>query len=171
MSIKIIGITKAYTTRVGAGPFPSEQNNSIGEYLGNKGKEFGTVTNRKRRCGWLDVNLVKQSIKISGINNIVMTKLDVLDSLKEIKVCIGYSINNKIYDYLPPDESLQKEITPIYQNFKGWESSTLGIKKWSELPKQAQNYISEIEKLIETKISIISTGPERNQTVDRDNIL
>ena len=168
---KILGITKAYTTRVGAGPFPTEQMNVVGEYLGKIGKEFGTVTKRKRRCGWFDANLVKQSVKISGIDNIVLTKLDVLDFLEEIKICTGYFIEDKKYDYLPSSESLQKKISPIYKSFKGWNSSTFGLTKWSKLPKQAQDYISAIEELVETKISVISTGPERTQTIDRENIL
>jgi len=168
---KILGITKAYTTRVGAGPFPTEQMNVVGEYLGKIGKEFGTVTKRKRRCGWFDANLVKQSVKISGIDNIVLTKLDVLDFLEEIKICTGYFIEDNKYDYLPSSESLQKKISPIYQSFKGWNSSTFGLTKWSKLPKQAQDYISAIEELVETKISVISTGPERTQTIDRENIL
>ena len=168
---KILGITKAYSTRVGAGPFPTEQMNILGEYLSKTGKEFGTVTKRKRRCGWLDANLVRQSIKISGIDNIVLTKLDVLDSLEEIKICTGYFIEEKKYNYLPSSESLQKKILPIYKSFKGWNSSTFGKTKWSELPKQAQNYVSAIEDLVETKISVISTGPERTQTIDKEKIL
>jgi len=136
-----------------------------------KGKEYGTVTKRKRRCGWFDVNLVNQSIKISGINNIILTKIDILDYLEEIKICTGYIINNKKYDYLPSNETLQLNITPVYKTLKGWQKSTFGLKKWSELPKQAQIYISTIEKLIETKISVISTGPERTQTIDIENIL
>lgn len=168
---KIIGIIKAYTTRVGSGPFPTELNDSIGDYLVKKGKEFGTVTNRKRRCGWLDINLLKQSIIINGIDNVVMTKLDVLDNLKEIKICIGYKINNNKYDYLPSSEILQKNIIPIYKSFKGWDSLTFGLTRWSDLPIEAQDYICEIEKLIEKKISIISTGPERDQTIEREKIL
>jgi len=169
-NIKILGVTKAYTTRVGAGPFPTEQINSIGNYLGEKGKEFGTVTKRKRRCGWFDANLVNQSVKISGINNIILTKLDVLDDLKEIKICIGYSVENKKYDYFPFSEALQKKIVPIYRNFEGWKTSTYGLTKWSELPKQAKLYINAIEELIETNISVISTGPERSQIIDRKKI-
>ena len=168
---KILGITKAYTTRVGSGPFPTEQINFIGNYLSEKGNEIGTVTQRKRRCGWFDANLVKQSVMISGIDNIVLTKLDVLDSLDEIKICTGYSIEQKKYDYLPFSESLQRKIIPIYKSFKGWNSSTFGLTKWSELPKEAQDYISLIEDLVETKVSIISTGPERAQTIDKENIL
>jgi len=168
---KIFGIAKAYTTRVGTGPLPTEQINSIGDHLVMKGKEYGTVTKRKRRCGWFDVNLVNQSIKISGINNIILTKIDILDYLEEIKICTGYIINNKKYDYLPSSETLQLSITPVYETLKGWHKSTFGLTKWSELPKQAQIYISTIEKLIKTKISVISTGPERTQTIDMENIL
>ncbi len=168
---KVFGITKAYTTRVGSGPFPSELNDEIGNHLIEKGKEFGTVTNRQRRCGWFDANLVKQSVKISGITDIVMTKLDVLDKLKTISVCKGYKINNKLYDYLPFNENLQSNVIPIYENLSGWQSSTFGITNWEDLPKEAKKYILFIEKLIGKRISIISTGPERNQTIDRNNIL
>ena len=168
---QIFGITKAYTTRVGSGPFPTELNNNIGDLLVAKGQEFGTVTKRKRRCGWFDANLVKQTLQINGVNDIVLTKLDVLDHLNEIKVCIGYNIDGIDYDYLPFDENLQKNVTPIYETFQGWESSTFGITKWSDLPLNAKNYIKFIEKIVETDISIISTGPERNQTIDRKKIL
>ena len=168
---RIFGIAKAYTTRVGSGPFPSELFDEIGNYLTYKGQEFGTVTKRKRRCGWFDAILVKQTVKISGVNDIVLTKLDVLDELKEIKICIGYNLENTKYDYLPFNENLQNSIRPIYETFQGWESSTFGITKWSELPLNAKKYISFIEKFIETNISIISTGPERNQTIDRNKIL
>ena len=168
---RILGITKAYTTRVGSGPFPTEQINSIGKHLAKIGKEIGTVTKRGRRCGWLDINLLKQSIKINGINNIIMTKLDVLDSLLEVKICTGYMIKNKEYDYFPSSELLQKNIIPIYKVFEGWNSSTFGISKWSALPQNAKKFIDSIEGLLQTKISVISTGPERNQTIDRENIL
>ena len=168
---KILGITKAYTTRVGSGPFPTELKNKIGDYLVEKGKEFGTVTKRKRRCGWFDINLVKQSIKISGVNNIALTKIDVLDKLKKIKLCIGYKINNKKYDYLPASENLQSKIKPIYKTFDGWEESTFGKERWKDLPTNARKYINALEKLLKTEISIISTGPERNQTIDRKKYL
>jgi len=168
---KIFGITKAYTTRVGSGPFPTELFNAIGDYFVFKGQEFGTVTKRKRRCGWFDANLVKQTVQISGVSDIVLTKLDVLDELNEIQICVGYSINNSNYDYLPFDENLQQIISPVYETMPGWQSSTFGITQWSDLPKNAQNYINYIEKVIETNISIISTGPERSQTIDRNNIL
>ena len=168
---KILGITKSYTTRVGSGPFPSELKNDIGDYLVEKGQEFGTVTKRKRRCGWFDANLIKQSSKISGITDIVLTKLDVLDNLETIEVCVGYKIDDVFYDYLPFDEVNQNKIIPIYKSLKGWKKSTFGIQKWDELPIQAQEYILFIEKIIEKNISIISTGPERSQTIDRNNLL
>ena len=168
---KIIGITKAYTTRVGSGPFPTELKDKIGRFLANKGKEIGTVTKRQRRCGWFDANLVKQSIQISGIDEIILTKLDVLDDLKEIKVCIGYKINNIQYDYLPCIEDLKINIEPIYKIFPGWQSRTFGATKWRDLPVNAKKYVLSIEDLIKTKISVISTGPERNQTIDRKKTL
>jgi adenylosuccinate synthase len=167
----VFGITKAYTTRVGAGPFPTELNNKIGDYLGKKGKEFGTVTLRKRRCGWFDANLVKQSVIISGVENIVLTKLDVLDELDELKICIGYKINGKKFDYLPFGENLQSKAKPIYKKIQGWKKSTYGLTKWSDLPVAAKNYIKTIETIIGVDIAIISTGPERSQTIDRKKIL
>ena len=168
---KVFGITKAYTTRVGSGPFPTELNNKIGDYLGKKGKEFGTVTLRKRRCGWFDANLVKQSVIISGVENIVLTKLDVLDELDELKICIGYRINGKFFDYLPFGENLQSKAKPIYKKIQGWQKSTYGLTKWSDLPAAAKNYIKTIEEIIGVDIAIISTGPERSQTIDRKKIL
>ena len=168
---QIFGVAKAYTTRVGSGPFPTELTDSIGDYLVEKGNEFGTVTKRRRRCGWFDVNLVKQTVIISGVNDIVLTKLDVLDSLDEIKICVGYSIEDKNYDYLPFSQSLQTKTVPIYKTFMGWNTSTFGLKKWSDLPKNAQIYIASIEEMIETDISIISTGPERTQTIDKKKLL
>ena len=165
----VLGITKAYTTRVGKGPFPTELTNSIGEHLAKKGKEFGTVTNRKRRCGWFDAALVRQTIKISGINGIALTKLDVLDELKEINVCIGYKINGKKIDYLPTTVEDQKRVEPIYKIFKGWNSSTNGIRKFEKLPKEAKIYITELEKFLETKVSCISTSPDRNDTILIEN--
>ena len=168
---KIFGITKAYTTRVGSGPFPTELNDKIGIYLGDKGKEFGTVTLRKRRCGWFDAILVKQSTMINSVDEIVLTKLDVLDELDEIKICVGYQANSNKYDYLPYDENIQNIIEPIYKTFPGWKKTTFGIDKWKNLPLNAQKYISAIEELIEKKITIISTGPERTQTIDKKNYL
>ena len=161
----VLGITKAYTTRVGEGPFPTELTDEIGDLLGTRGKEFGTVTSRKRRCGWFDGVLVRQTLKISGIDGIALTKLDVLDELDEIKMCIGYEINGKKFDYLPASVDDQFMVKPIYKSFKGWKSSTVGIKKFEKLPENAKNYIKELEKFIETKISSISTSPERNDTI------
>ena len=161
----ILGITKAYTTRVGEGPFPTELKNEIGEKLGERGKEFGTVTSRKRRCGWFDGVLVKQTIKISGINGIALTKLDVLDELEEIKICIAYDLNGEKIDYLPASADQQYKVKPIYKTFEGWKTTTCGIKKFSELPEKAQNYINFIESFIETKVSTISTSPERKDTI------
>jgi adenylosuccinate synthase len=165
----VLGIAKAYTTRVGAGPFPTELNNEIGEQLGTRGKEFGTVTSRKRRCGWFDGVLVRQTIKISGIDGIALTKLDVLDELDEIKMCIAYELDGKKIDYLPASTDDQLKVKPIYKTFKGWMSSTQGIKKFEDLPQNAKVYIQELEKFIQTKISSISTSPERNDTILIEN--
>ena len=161
----VLGITKAYTTRVGEGPFPTELTDEIGETLGTRGKEFGTVTSRKRRCGWFDGVLVRQTLKISGIDGIALTKLDVLDELDEIKMCIAYEINGKKFDYLPASVDDQFMAKPIYKSFKGWKSSTVGIKNFDGLPDNAKYYIKELEKFIETNISSISTSPERNDTI------
>lgn len=167
----ILGITKAYTTRVGAGPFVTELNNEIGDYFVEKGQEFGTVTKRKRRCGWFDSVLVNQSVIINGITDIVLTKLDVLDEIKKIKVCIGYKGVNKNYDYLPFDENLQKKLDPIYKTLSGWQTSTYGITNWDDLPAKAQEYIKFLELKIGVNISVISTGPDRIHTIDRKNLL
>ena len=161
----ILGITKAYTTRVGEGPFPTELKDKIGDQLGEIGKEFGTVTSRKRRCGWFDGVLVKQTIKTSGINGIALTKLDVLDGLDEIKICIAYELNGERIDYLPASSEQQLLVKPIYKSFKGWNSSTCGIKSFSELPDRAQKYIKFIEEFVEAKVSTISTSPERKDTI------
>ena len=161
----VLGITKAYTTRVGEGPFPTELTNKVGEEIGTRGKEFGTVTSRKRRCGWFDGVLVKQTIKVSGIDGIALTKLDVLDELDEIKMCIAYEIDGKKIDYLPGAVNDQLKVKPVYKTFKGWKSSIKGIKKFDNLPDNAKNYINELEKFIECKISCISISPERNDTI------
>ena len=161
----VLGITKAYTTRVGEGPFPTELKDKVGEELGTRGKEFGTVTSRKRRCGWFDGVLVRQTIKISGIDGIALTKLDVLDELDEIKICVAYEINGKKIDYLPAAVDHQLKVKPIYKTYDGWRSSTVGIKNFDELPKNAKIYIQDLEKFIETKISSISTSPEREDTI------
>ncbi len=161
----VLGITKAYTTRVGEGPFPTELKNNIGERLGLKGKEFGTVTSRKRRCGWFDGVLVRQTIKVSGIDGIALTKLDVLDELNEIKICTAYNLSGKIIDYLPAAVEDQIKVKPIYKVFKGWKSSTKGIREFDKLPDNAKIYVKEIEKFVGAKISSISTSPERKDTI------
>ena len=160
----VLGITKAYTTRVGSGPFPTELKNKIGESLGKRGKEFGTVTARKRRCGWFDGVLVRQTIKIAGIKAIALTKLDVLDELDEIKICVEYELNGKKIDYLPAVSEDQFNIKPIYKTFPGWKSSTQGIRNIKDLPEKAKNYIYALEDFIGAKISSISTSPERDDT-------
>ena len=161
----ILGIVKAYTTRVGEGPFPTELKNEIGKKIGQKGKEFGTVTNRKRRCGWLDAVLVKQTCTISGVNGIALTKIDVLDGIKDIYVCIGYKVNGKKIDYLPCALQDQNKIKPVYKRFNGWLENTNGVKKWENLPKNAQKYIKFIKKFCGVEISSISTSPKREDTI------
>ena len=161
----ILGITKAYTTRVGSGPFPTELKNEIGEALGKKGNEFGTVTARKRRCGWFDGVLVRQTINISGINGIALTKLDVLDELEEIKMCIGYQLYGKKIDYLPAASEDQFNIRPIYKSFNGWKSKTQGIRNLQDLPENAKRYVYALEDFIGAKVSSISTSPERDDTI------
>ena len=161
----VLGITKAYTTRVGSGPFPTELNDETGESLGRRGKEFGTVTARKRRCGWFDGVLVRQTIKISGINGIALTKLDVLDELDEIKVCIQYELNGKKIDYLPAASEDQFKIKPIYKTFPGWKTNTQGIRNLKDLPDNAKRYVHALEDLVGAKISSISTSPERDDTI------
>ncbi len=165
----VLGITKAYTTRVGEGPFPTELKDKTGELLGTRGKEFGTVTSRKRRCGWFDGVLVRQTIKISGINGIALTKLDVLDELEEIKMCIAYELNGKKIDYLPAAVDDQLKVKPLYKSFKGWKSNTKGVKEFNKLPENAKIYVKELEKFVETKISSISTSPERQDTILIEN--
>jgi len=165
----VLGITKAYTTRVGEGPFPTELTDDTGELLGSRGKEFGTVTSRKRRCGWFDGVLVRQTIKISGIDGIALTKLDVLDELDEIKMCVEYELDGKKMNYLPAAVEDQLKIKPIYKTFPGWKSSTQGIKNVEALPENAKNYIYALEEFIGTKISSISTSPERKDTILLEN--
>ena len=165
----VLGITKAYTTRVGEGPFPTELVDQVGELLGDRGKEFGTVTSRKRRCGWFDGVLVRQTIKISGIDGIALTKLDVLDELDEIKICVEYDLDGRKIDYLPAAVEDQLKIKPIYKSFNGWKSSTKGIKNINDLPEKAKKYIFAIEDFIGAKISSISTSPERDDTILLEN--
>ena len=161
----VLAITKAYTTRVGNGPFPTEQDNEMGQKLGEIGKEFGTVTNRKRRCGWFDTVLVRQALIQSGVTGIALTKIDVLDHFEEIKICVGYKLNGKEIDYFPSSEVDQNNIIPIYETFKGWQSNTTGIKELEKLPQGAQDYISLISKLTKTKIDLVSTSPKREDTI------
>ena len=165
----VLGITKSYTTRVGEGPFPTELVDEIGELLGTRGKEFGTVTSRKRRCGWFDGVLVRQTIKISGIDGIALTKLDVLDELDEIKMCVEYDLNGKKIDYLPAAVEDQLKIKPIYKIFDGWKTSTNGVKNINDLPDNAKKYLMAIEDFVGAKISSISTSPERDDTILVEN--
>jgi adenylosuccinate synthase len=161
----VLGITKAYTTRVGSGPFPTELHDEIGQTLGKIGNEFGTVTGRPRRCGWFDAVLVRQAIKISGINGIALTKLDVLDGFKEIKVCIGYKYEGHIYDYLPASATIQAGVEPIYETIPGWSENTKGARSWGQLPAAAIKYIRRIEELIECQVALLSTSPRREDTI------
>ncbi len=161
----VLGITKAYTTRVGTGPFPSEQDNEIGQFLGEKGKEFGTVTGRKRRCGWFDAVMVRQAVKVNGINGISLTKLDVLDGLEELKICVGYRLDGKEIDYYPASQIEQAAIEPIYETMEGWSETTYGARTWGELPAAAVKYVRHIEELIGAPVSMLSTGPERDDTI------
>ena len=161
----VLGITKAYTTRVGSGPFPTELKDSIGEALIKRGNEFGTVTNRKRRCGWFDSVLVKQTAILNGLDALAITKLDVLDDFDNLKICIGYKLNEKKFDYFPFNTEVQKNIKPIYLSLPGWKSSTVGISKWDNLPLNAKNYIKKIEEQTNCKVTVISTSPEREDTI------
>jgi len=161
----VLGITKAYTTRVGSGPFPSELTDKIGQTLGERGHEFGTVTGRKRRCGWFDAVLVRQSAKVAGINGIALTKLDVLDGFEELKICVGYEIEGKRFDYLPSAAHLQAAAKPVYETVEGWAESTRGARSWAQLPATAIKYIRRIEELIEVPVALLSTSPERDDTI------
>ena len=161
----VLGIVKAYTTRVGSGPFPTEQNNEIGELLGTRGHEFGVNTGRKRRCGWFDAVLVRQSAAVSGITGIALTKLDILDGMKEIKICVGYKLGDKTYDYLPPHPQDQARVEPIYETIEGWSESTAGARSWAELPAAAIKYIRRVEELIQCPVTLVSTSPEREDTI------
>ncbi len=161
----VLGITKAYTTRVGEGPFPTEQSNAIGEFLGTRGHEFGTVTGRKRRCGWFDAVLVRQAVALNGINGIALTKLDVLDGLEEIKVCVGYELDGKRIDYLPASQGAQARVVPIYETLEGWSGTTAGARRWADLPAQAVKYVRHIEELIGAPVAMLSTSPEREDTI------
>ncbi len=165
----VLGITKAYTTRVGGGPFPTELTDKIGETIGERGHEFGTVTGRKRRCGWFDGVLVRQAATISGITGIALTKLDVLDTLDEIKFCTGYLLRGKEVDFFPSASEDQFDVIPIYKTYKGWKSETKGIRNFNELPQKAKEYIAAIEDFVGVKISSISTSPERDDSILIEN--
>ena len=161
----VLGITKAYTTRVGAGPFPTEQDNEIGEGLGQRGAEFGTVTGRRRRCGWFDAVLARQAVRCGGIDGIALTKLDVLDGLDEINICTGYRLDGAPIDYLPSSLSAMERIEPIYQTLEGWSGSTARARSWSELPAEAVKYVRYVEELIGVPAALLSTSPEREDTI------
>ncbi|PQA88654.1 adenylosuccinate synthase [Hyphococcus luteus] len=161
----VLGIVKAYTTRVGEGPFPTELHDDTGKRLGERGHEFGTVTGRQRRCGWFDACLVRQSLKVSGVDGIALTKLDVLDGFDEIKVCVGYRINGEEYDYLPAGAHIQAATEPVYETMEGWKGSTEKARSWADLPAEAVKYVRRIEELIETPVALVSTSPERDDVI------
>ncbi len=161
----VLGITKAYTTRVGEGPFPTEQTGEVGDFLGTRGHEFGTVTGRKRRCGWFDAVLVRQTVRTSGIHGIALTKLDVLDGLEEIKICVGYRLDGREIDYLPAAQAAQARVEPIYETLEGWKDSTAGARRWNDLPAQAVKYVRHVEELIGAPVALLSTSPERDDTI------
>ncbi len=161
----ILGITKAYTTRVGEGPFPTELHDEIGQFLGERGHEFGTVTGRKRRCGWFDAALVRQSVATNGITGIALTKLDVLDGLDELKICVGYMLDGERIDHLPASQAAQARVEPVYVTLEGWKESTVGARKWADLPAQAIKYVRQVEELIGAPVALLSTSPERDDTI------
>lgn len=161
----VLGITKAYTTRVGEGPFPTELDDEIGQFLGERGHEFGTVTGRKRRCGWFDAALVRQSVAANGITGIALTKLDVLDGLDELKICVGYTLDGQQIDHLPASQAQQASAKPVYITLEGWKESTVGARKWADLPAQAIKYVRQVEELIGAPVALLSTSPERDDTI------
>ena len=161
----VLGIVKAYTTRVGSGPFPTELFDGVGQRLGERGREFGTVTGRQRRCGWFDAVLVRQAVAVSGITGVALTKIDVLDGLKRVQVCTGYRIDGREFDYLPPHAADQARVEPVYEEMDGWAESTAGARSWAELPAQAIKYIRRVEELIRCPVALVSTSPERDDTI------
>ena len=165
----VLGICKAYTTRVGEGPFPTEQKNEIGRLLGERGKEFGVVTGRPRRCGWFDAVLVRQTVRTSGINGLALTKLDILDGLPEIQVCVGYRLDGREIDYLPASEHAQARVEPLYETVGGWQEPTARARSWAELPAQAIKYVRRIEELVGCPVTLLSTSPEREDTILMQN--
>jgi len=161
----VLGLVKAYTTRVGSGPFPTEQDNEIGQKLGERGHEFGTVTGRKRRCGWFDAVLVRQSVAVSGVTGIALSKIDILDGFDEVMICTGYKLGDRTLDYFPAHPSEQAAVEPIYERFEGWQDSTAGARSWAQLPAQAIKYIRRIEELVNCPVALVSTSPEREDTI------
>ncbi|MHA1535912.1 MAG: adenylosuccinate synthase [Alphaproteobacteria bacterium] len=161
----VLGITKAYTTRVGEGPFPTEQDNEIGRQIGERGREFGTVTGRKRRCGWFDAVMVRQAVQVAGIDGIALTKLDVLDGIDRLEVCTGYRIGDKSFDYLPASGWSMSHVEPVYETIEGWPESTAGARTWADLPANAIKYVRRIEELIEAPVAMLSTSPQRDDTI------
>jgi adenylosuccinate synthase len=161
----VLGITKAYTTRVGSGPFPTELHDAVGERLGQRGNEFGTVTGRRRRCGWFDAVMVRQALKVGGVDGIVLTKLDVLDDMDELKVCVGYDLDGRRIDHFPSGMAAQARVRPVYETLDGWRDSTKGARSWADLPASAVKYVRRIEELIEAPVAILSTGPDREETI------
>ncbi len=161
----VLGIVKAYTTRVGEGPFPTELDDDNGQRLGERGREFGTVTGRKRRCGWFDAVLVRQTCATSGVSGIALTKLDVLDGFDELKICTGYELDGKMLDYLPTAADLQARVTPVYETLEGWPDSTAGARSWADLPAAAVKYVRRVEELIQCPVALLSTSPERDDTI------
>jgi adenylosuccinate synthase len=161
----VLGICKAYTTRVGDGPFPTEQTNEIGRLLGERGREFGTVTGRPRRCGWFDAVLVRQTVRTSGITGLALTKLDILDGLEELKVCVGYRLDGREIDHLPASEHGQAMVEPIYETVEGWQAATARARSWAELPAQAIKYVRRVEELVGCPVALLSTSPEREDTI------
>jgi adenylosuccinate synthase len=162
---RVLGIAKAYTTRVGAGPFPTEDTGEVGELLGSRGREFGVVTGRKRRCGWFDAVLVRQAVKVGGIDGIALTKLDILDGMKEIKICRAYRLDGKIIDHFPASPIAQAKVEPIYDICEGWSESTRGARSWADLPPAAVKYVRQLEEMIEAPVTLVSTSPERDDTI------
>jgi adenylosuccinate synthase len=161
----VLGIVKAYTTRVGEGPFPAELKDATGERLGERGREFGTVTGRKRRCGWFDAVLVRQTCTTGGVTGIALTKLDVLDGFEELKICVGYELDGERLDHLPTAAARQARVTPVYETLPGWSETTAGARSWAELPAQAIKYVRRIEELIGCPVALLSTSPERDDTI------
>ena len=161
----VLAIVKAYTTRVGSGPFPTELGDATGQRLGERGHEFGTVTGRQRRCGWFDAVLVRQSCAVSGVSGIALTKIDVLDGFDTVKICVGYKVDGREYDYLPPHSADQAKVEPIYEEMEGWQDSTAGARSWADLPAQAIKYVRRVEELIQCPVALVSTSPQREDTI------